>query len=111
MTDLAVRRLLIDLQPPFARDWCGGDAFATAFFNALSMSFPFGEQFFIDAVRRALQNTSDEVRSRYQAEVRGFIGQEATHRRIHSLFNAHLDELGLVDGWTPRAMERMRPLA
>ena len=36
------RRLL---QPAFARNWCGGDAFATALFNALSMSFPFGEQF------------------------------------------------------------------
>ncbi|MGJ7511387.1 metal-dependent hydrolase [Variovorax sp. GT1P44] len=111
MTDLVVRRLLIDLKPPFARDWCGGDAFATAFFNALSMSFPFGEQFFIDAVRRALQNAREEVRERYQAEVRGFIGQEATHRRIHSLFNAHLDAQGLEDGWTPRAIERMQPLA
>jgi predicted metal-dependent hydrolase len=111
MTDLAVRRLLIDLQPPFARDWCGGDAFSTAFFNALSMSFPYGEQFFIDAVRRALQNATAEAREKYQAEVRGFIGQEATHRRIHALFNAHLDRQGFKDGWTPRAMARMKPLA
>jgi predicted metal-dependent hydrolase len=111
MIDLAVRRLLIDLQSPFARDWCGGDAFATAFFNALSMSFPFGEQFFIDAMRRALQTASAQTRETCQAEVRGFIGQEATHRRIHSLFNAHLDGQGLQDDWTPRAMARMRPLA
>ena len=51
MTSLLVRRLLIDLAEPFARDWNGGDAFRTALFNALSMSFPVGEQFFIDAVR------------------------------------------------------------
>ncbi|MFL6717281.1 MAG: metal-dependent hydrolase, partial [Burkholderiaceae bacterium] len=51
MTDLVVRRLLIDREAPFARHWCGGDAFRTAFFNALSMSFPIGEQFFIDSVR------------------------------------------------------------
>ena len=51
MTELVVRRLLIDLETPFERHWCGGDAFRTAFFNALSMSFPVGEQFFIDAVR------------------------------------------------------------
>ncbi|MDM0073346.1 metal-dependent hydrolase [Variovorax sp. J2P1-59] len=110
MTDLVVRRLLIDLQPPVARDWCGGDAFATAFFNALSMSFPFGEQFFIDAVRRGLQHASAEVREKHQSEVRGFIGQEATHRRIHAVFNAHLDSQGLEDGWTPRAMQRMQAL-
>ena len=51
MTELVVRRLLIDLETPFARHWCGGDAFRSALFNALSMSFPVGEQFFIDAVR------------------------------------------------------------
>ena len=49
MTELVVRRLLIDMQAPIARHWCGGDAFRTALFNALSMSFPVGEQFFIDA--------------------------------------------------------------
>ena len=51
MTELVIRRLLIDLETPFARHWCGGDAFRSALFNALSMSFPMGEQFFIDAVR------------------------------------------------------------
>ena len=51
MTDLVVRRLLIDLETPFARHWNGGDAFRSAFFNALSMSFPLGEQYFMDSVR------------------------------------------------------------
>ena len=55
MTQLVVRRLLIDLQAPIATRWNGGDAFRTAFFNALSMSFPVGEQYFIDSVRNALQ--------------------------------------------------------
>jgi predicted metal-dependent hydrolase len=107
MTELVVRRLLIDLQSPFARNWCGGDAFSSAFFNALSMSFPFGEQFFIDAVRDAVATLPTEVQEKYRADVRGFIGQEATHRRIHSLFNNHLEEQGLVDGWTARANKRM----
>jgi predicted metal-dependent hydrolase len=83
MTDLVVRRLLIDLQTPFGRDWCG-DAFSTAFFNALSMSFPFGEQFFIDAVRDVMATLPPEAQDQYRADVRGFIGQEATHRRIHA---------------------------
>ena len=51
MTELTVRHLRIDLEAPITRHWFGGDAFRTALFNALSMSFPFGEQFFIDAVR------------------------------------------------------------
>ena len=55
MTDLVVRRLLIDLETPFPGRWNGGDAFRSAFFNALSMSFPAGEQYFIDAVRAGLK--------------------------------------------------------
>ena len=55
MTDLTVRRLLIDLETPIDRHWFGGDAFRTALFNALSMSFPIGEQFFIDSVRGGMK--------------------------------------------------------
>jgi hypothetical protein len=42
MTDLVVRRLLIDLHTPFARHWSGRSALCTVFFNALSTSFPKG---------------------------------------------------------------------
>ena len=55
MTEPVVRRLLVDMEQPIARHWCAGDPFRTAFFNALSMSFPFGEQFFIDSVRKGFQ--------------------------------------------------------
>jgi predicted metal-dependent hydrolase len=108
MTDLVVRRLLIDLETPFARHWCAGDAFRTALFNALSMSFPAGEQFFIDSVRNGLKALPEEKRERFKAEVQGFIGQEATHRRIHALFNGHLDKQGLDNAWEPRSVERMK---
>jgi predicted metal-dependent hydrolase len=108
MTELVVRRLLIDLTAPFERHWCGGDAFRTALFNALSMSFPVGEQFFIDAVRNGHKALPAEKQAQYAEEVRGFVGQEATHRRIHALFNGHLDTQGLVNTWGPRAAERMK---
>lgn len=108
MTELVVRRLLIDLEAPFARHWCGGDAFRTALFNALSMSFPMGEQFFIDSVRNGFKALPAEKQAPFKAEVQGFIGQEATHRRIHGLFNAHLDRQGLVNDWEPRARERLK---
>ena len=59
MTELVVRRLLIDLETPVRRHWCGGDAFRTAFFNALSMSFPVGEQSIIDAVKNGAKALPD----------------------------------------------------
>lgn len=108
MTDLVVRRLLIDLETPFSRRWCGDDAFRSAFFNALSMSFPVGEQFFIDAVRNGFKTLPAEKQEQYRTEVQGFIGQEATHRRVHGLFNGHLEKQGLVNEWGPRAEARMK---
>jgi predicted metal-dependent hydrolase len=110
MTDLVVRRLLIDLEAPFERHWCGGDAFRTALFNALSMSFPVGEQFFIDAVRNGFKALPEDKQVTFKQEVQGFIGQEATHRRIHALFNGHLERQGLKNDWAPRAQKRMKML-
>ncbi|MBL0391651.1 metal-dependent hydrolase [Ramlibacter monticola] len=110
MTDLVVRRLLVDMKAPIARHWCAGDPFRTALFNALSMSFPVGEQFFIDSVRRGLKALPAARQERFRAEVQGFIGQEATHRRLHSLYNAHLEQSGLVNEWEARARERLQLL-
>ena len=108
MTELVVRRLLVDMEAPIARHWCAGDPFRTALFNALSMSFPVGEQFFIDSVRNGFKALPPEQQARFEAEVKGFIGQEATHRRLHGLYNAHLEKLGLVNDWEPRARERLQ---
>ncbi len=107
MTDLLVRRLLIDLNTPFPARWNGGDAFRSAFFNALSMSFPVGEQYFIDSVRAGLKTLPEPVQLRFAPEVQAFIGQEATHRRIHALFNGHLDRLGYRNEIARRAERRL----
>ena len=111
MSDLVVRRLLIDLQAPFARHWCNGDAFLTAFFNALSLSFPVGEQFFIDAVRDGARQLPAAASGPSAAEIEGFIGQEATHRRVHALFNTQLEQQGLVNAWGPRSQARLASMA
>src|SRR5215510_1374522 len=103
MSTLVVRRLLVDMEQPIDRHWCGGDAFRTAFFNALSMSFPVGEQFFIDSVRGGWKALSSDEQARFAGEVQGFVGQEATHRRLHSLYNEHLERQGLVNEWETRA--------
>lgn len=110
MTELVVRRLLVDMQAPIARHWCGGDAFRTALFNALSMSFPVGEQFFIDAVRAGVAALPAAEQERFRREAQGFIGQEASHRRLHGLFNEHLERQGLVNKWAPRSIERQKLL-
>lgn len=107
MTDLVVRRLLIDLAEPIPARWNGGDAFRSAFFNALSMSFPVGEQYFMDSVRAGLKALPEESRSNLAAEVQGFVGQEATHRRIHALFNGHLEKLGFNNVLERRATKRI----
>jgi predicted metal-dependent hydrolase len=108
MTDLVVRQLLIDLKTPFEARWNGGDAFRSAFFNALSMSFPVGEQYFIDSVRNALRSLPESERLRFAPEVQAFVGQEATHRRIHALFNGHLERLGYrnaIEAWASSRLQ------
>jgi uncharacterized protein len=110
-TTLTVRRLKIDLKAPITRHWAGGDAFRTAMFNALSMSFPAGEQVFIDSVRVGLAELPPEEQVRWAEEAQAFIGQEATHRHIHNLFNAHLTQRGLVNHWEARILRRAARLA
>ena len=109
--ELPVRRLLVDLELPMARHWNGGDAFRTAFANALSMSFPVGEQFFIEAVREGVQTLPPgEEAEALRRTAQGFIGQEATHRYLHGLFNAQLLAQGLHNTWEVRATRRIARL-
>jgi predicted metal-dependent hydrolase len=108
MAELVVRRLLIDLETPFPCRWFGGDAFKSALFNALSMGFPGGEQFFIDSVREGLKALPKEIAEQYKTEIQGFVGQEATHRHIHNLFNSQLEKQGMVNAWTKRTEARMK---
>lgn len=108
LPQLTVRKLSVDLSQGFERHWNGGDAFRTAFCNALSMSFPVGEQFFIDAVREGSRRLAqDPAHEALRQMARDFIGQEATHRHLHGLYNAHLEKQGLVNRWGPRAAWRL----
>ncbi|MET0507176.1 MAG: metal-dependent hydrolase [Burkholderiaceae bacterium] len=45
------------------------------------MSFPAGEQFFINSVRAAQKVLPPEKCAALETEIRGFVGQEAMHRR------------------------------
>ena len=79
-----------ELAGALARDWYDEHPFKTAWFNAMSITFPLGEKFFIDSVRAFADEISDP---KLQAEIRGFCGQEGYHRREHDHFNRTLCEL------------------
>lgn len=70
------------------RRWVGGDPYATAFFNALSITFPKGETFFM----KVLRQYRDDVPEKLAREIRGFVQQEAVHSREHLFFNKQIEQ-------------------
>lgn len=72
------------------RWWLGGDAVATAWHNALSASFPAGEAFFIETVRRF----RDQVPTELATQIDAFVKQEAHHTREHIAFNRQVSGAG-----------------
>jgi predicted metal-dependent hydrolase len=75
------RRFARERKP--GRWWHGGDPFATAFYNALSATFPKGEAFFVESVRQFREGAPDKLAE----EIKGFTTQEAIHSREHAAFN------------------------
>ena len=69
-----------ELADSLSGDWFGNHPFKTAWFNAMSITFPLGEKFFIDSVRHFQDQIDDP---KLAAEIRGFCGQEGYHRREH----------------------------
>ncbi|MEM9254294.1 MAG: metal-dependent hydrolase [Pseudomonadota bacterium] len=78
-----------DVADCLGRDWFDGHPFKTAWFNAMSITFPLGEKFFIDSVRHYADEVDDP---KLRAEIRGFCGQEGFHRREHERYNRTLCE-------------------
>jgi len=72
------------------RWWISGDPVATAFYNALSTTFPKGEAFFVESVRQFREGTPPKL----AAEIRAFVTQEVMHSREHVQFNKRALEAG-----------------
>ena len=70
--------------------WISGDPVATAFYNALSATFPKGEAFFVESVRLFRDGTSPKL----AAEIKAFVTQEVMHSREHVQFNKRALEAG-----------------
>lgn len=72
------------------RWWHGGDPVATAFWNALSLTFPQGESFFVRSVRHYVNDVPEPLRS----QVEDFALQEAYHSREHMALNRQVTDAG-----------------
>jgi uncharacterized protein len=72
--------------------WFDDNPFLTHFFNALSASFPEGEQFFIDSVRHYEPQVQDPT---LRAQIRGFVRQEGHHTHQHRLLNDRIRARGV----------------
>ena len=72
------------------RWWMGGDPVATAFYNALSATFPKGEAFFVESVRLFREGTPPKLAE----EIKAFVTQEVMHSREHVQFNKRALEAG-----------------
>jgi uncharacterized protein len=90
------------------RHWHGGKKSVTAFFNTLSVFFPAGERFFVDAVKAHKHLVTNE---KLKDDVARFCAQEGIHAREHDRYNAMLERHGYpaaalarrVDGVLDRA--------
>ena len=90
--DLAItpRNLRFGRDEVRGRWWLGGDVVATAWHNSLSASFPAGEAFFIETVRRF----RDQVPAELAAQIDQFVKQESHHTREHVAFNRQVTGAG-----------------
>lgn len=76
-----------DIAAALEGEWLDNNAFLTAVFNGMSITFPAGEKFFIDSVRHYADEVTDPA---LKAHIRGFCGQEGFHRREHQRYNEAL---------------------
>jgi predicted metal-dependent hydrolase len=72
------------------RWWLGGNPYATALYNALSVSFPKGEAYFVESVRAFRVGAPPKL----AAEIKAFTTQEVMHSREHVQFNRRAVDAG-----------------
>ncbi|HEY0412260.1 MAG TPA: metal-dependent hydrolase [Allosphingosinicella sp.] len=72
------------------RWWLGGDPVGSAFYDALSVTFPKGEAFFVESVRAFREGAP----ARLAGEIKAFTTQEVMHSREHVQFNKRAVEAG-----------------
>lgn len=97
---ISPRNRQYDIAQALGTDWFDNHPFKTAWFNAMSVTFPLGEKFFIDSVRHFANEIDDP---KLLEEIRGFCGQEGFHRREHERYN---EALSAARGYDLARIER-----
>jgi predicted metal-dependent hydrolase len=90
------------------RHFVDNDLVMSHFVAVLSALFPEGEDFFIRSVRNYRDQITDPA---LQKRVKGFIGQESTHKTQHRMLNERLQAMGYpttrIDGHVKRLLNRL----
>lgn len=91
-TDLTItpRDLRFGRGQAMKRYWLNDDPIATAFYNALSITFPKGEAYFVESVKNFREGAPEKLAQ----EIRAFVKQEVIHSREHVAFNRHVVDQG-----------------
>lgn len=107
---MPVRRdLHFNLPAERITDWNANGKHLSLFMNTLSLYFPVGERFFMDAVRHYRERITDPE---LKKAVTGFIGQEAMHGREHQEYNealfAAVPQTAGMERWVGRLLKLLQ---
>jgi len=108
--DLHSRDFILPRDEKAPRWWVRNYPVATAFFNALSGTFPQGERFFIESVKHYRDRVPEDLRK----QITVFAAQESKHTREHVVFNRLISDGGydvaLIDQQTKERFDLGRKL-
>lgn len=88
--------------------WHSDDPGITHFYDALSLTFPEGERFFVDSVKLFAERITDP---KLKADVAAFTAQESIHSREHARYNALIGKRGIPVERFDRFMRKARLFA
>jgi predicted metal-dependent hydrolase len=91
------RRTAFSFPTSISRHWLAGNAVQSHFFNAINLFVVSFEDFMGRVMRTRLKDLTDPS---FERQIRGFMGQEATHSFVHAKYLQNLRNQGYqIDGF------------